>query len=118
MFEAVLERVDDASPDFPDNSKTLSTAPTTQDAKDRKYNKYELFEKMLSFLNTDQELNNVLCGYFCKLFQVLVGNKPKEVFSYIYNNPQCIDLLVKHIYNKSISEVLVRVLNVSDNVFE
>jgi hypothetical protein len=113
----VLERQEDASPEFAD-TKTVSTAPTMQDARERKSNKYELFEKLLSFLNTEEELNPVLCGYFCKLFQVLVGNKPKEVFTYIYNHPQAIDLLVNHIYNKSISEVLVRVLNVSDNVFE
>ena len=73
---------------------------------------------MISFLDTDEELNPVLCGYFCKLFQVLTGNKTKEVYTYIYNNPQSLDLFVKHIYNKSVSEVLIRLLNVSDNVFE
>lgn len=52
----------------------------------------------MSFIDTDEELNPVLSGYFCKLFQVLVGNKPKEVFTYVYNNPQVIDNLVKHIY--------------------
>jgi hypothetical protein len=48
----------------------------------------------------------------------LVGNKTKEVFTYIYNHPEVIDNLVKHVYQKSISEVLVRVLNASDNVLE
>lgn len=38
-------------------------------------NKYELFEKFLTFVDTDEELNAVLSGYFNKLFQVLVGNK-------------------------------------------
>lgn len=36
----------------------------------------------------------------------------------MYNHPEVIDLLVRHVYQKSISEVLVRILNVSDNVFE
>ena len=49
---------------------------------------------------------------------MLVGNKPKEVFSYIYNHSQVIDNLVKHVSQKSISEVLIRILNVSDNVLE
>jgi len=42
----------------------------------------------LSFLDQDEELNTVLAGYFCKLFSVLVGNKPKEVFNYVYSNPE------------------------------
>lgn len=45
-------------------------------------NKYELFEMFLSFLNTanGEELNSVLCGYWCNLFRVLVGSYPREVF--------------------------------------
>lgn len=77
-----------------------------------------MFEKLLSFLDTTEELNPVLSGYFCKLFQVLVSNKTREVFTYIYNNPQTLDLFVHHIYQKSISDVLIRLLNVSDSVFE
>lgn len=47
-----------------------------------------------------------------------MSNKTKEVFTYVYNHPQTLEMLVKHLYNKSISEVLIRLLNVSDNVFE
>lgn len=47
-----------------------------------------------------------------------MGNKPREVFAYIYNHPEVLDNLVKHIYQKSISEVLIRVLNVTDNLFD
>jgi len=97
---------------------TESTAPTMKDLYEKRQNKYYLFEKLLSFIDTESELNEVLCGYFCKLFSVLVSNKPKDVFSYIYNHPEVLDHFVKHIYNKSISDVLVRLLNVSDNVFE
>jgi hypothetical protein len=39
-----------------------------QEANKKKYNKFELFEKLLSFIDTDEELNPVLSGYFCKLF--------------------------------------------------
>ena len=60
----------------------------------------------------------MLSGYFCKLFSVLIGNKPKEVYAYIYNHTEVLDNLVKHVYQKSISEVLIRILNVSDNIFE
>ena len=75
----------------------MSTAPTNQDLFVRKCNKFYLFEKLLSFIDTDEELNPVLCGYFCKVFSVLVSNKPKEVFSYIYSHTEVLDNLVRHI---------------------
>lgn len=54
--------------------------PTTVDHTAKSTNKFELFERLLGFLDTDEELNPVLCGYFCKVFSVLVSNKPKEVY--------------------------------------
>jgi len=96
----------------------MSTAPTMKEELQRKNNKFELFEKLLSFIDTDEEINPVLSGYFCKLFQVLVGNKPREVLNYIYHHPEVLENLVKHIYQKSISEVLIRVLNVSENILD
>jgi hypothetical protein len=39
-----------------------------QEANKKKDNKFELFENLLSFIDTDEELNPVLSGYFCKLF--------------------------------------------------
>lgn len=95
---------------------TESTAVTNLDNTVKRQNKYFLFEKLLSFVDTEEELNPVLCGYFCKVFSVLVSNKPKEVFSYIYSNTQVLDNLVRHINQKSISEVLIRLLNTSENV--
>lgn len=68
-------------------------------------------------MDTQEELNPVLCGYFCKVFGQLVSNKPKEVYTYVYTHPQVLDNLVRHSYQKSISEVLIRLLNTSENVF-
>ena len=51
-----------------ENEHSLSTAATFIDNKSKKTNKYELFEKLVSFIDTDEELNPVLSGYFCKLF--------------------------------------------------
>ena len=101
-----------------EDTQTLSTAVTAKEAQAKKQNKFELFEKFLSFLDTNEDLNPTLSGYFCKLFQVLVGNKPKEVFQYVYNHPDVLDNLVNHLYSKSICEILVRILNFTDNVFE
>jgi hypothetical protein len=51
-----------------DHEHTLSTAPTMLEIAWKPANPYELFEKFLSFVDTDEELNPVLSGYFCKLF--------------------------------------------------
>lgn len=59
----------------------------------------------------------MLCGYFCKVFAQLVSNKGKEVFTYAYTHPTVLENLVKHSYQKSISEVLIRLLNTSENLF-
>jgi hypothetical protein len=76
-----------------------STEPSTIVPEKKKVsNRFELFEKLLTFLDTTDELNPVLSGYFSKLFQVLVGNKTKEVFTYIYNHPHVLDMFVRHIY--------------------
>lgn len=48
----------------------------------------------------------------------MVGNKPKEVFSYVYSHSQILENLVKHVSQKSVSEVLIRLLNVSENILE
>lgn len=86
-----------------------------------KNNKYELFERLLSFLETPEgsteELNPVLSGYFSKVFAQLVSTKAKEVYSYVYTHTRVLDNLVKHSYQKSISEVLIRLLNTSESVF-
>jgi hypothetical protein len=69
-------------------------------------------------LDSEEELNSVLAGYFCKVFLVLVSNKAKEVYSYIYKHPEVFDKLVRYISQKSISEVLVKLLNVSEVISE
>lgn len=98
----------------------LTTAPSTQIAaeiKVKQSNKYELFERFLSFLETDEHLNAVLSGYFSKVFSVLVSSRTKEVFNYVYTHTRDLDNLVKHSYQKSVSEVLIRLLNTQENLF-
>jgi hypothetical protein len=98
----------------------MSTGATTiQNPKQGKSStRFELLDHLLSFVHTDEQLNDVLAGYFCKLISVLVSIKPKEIFTYIYSNPQVFDDFIKHTYQKSISEILIRLLNSSENVFE
>jgi hypothetical protein len=75
-------------------------------------------EHFLSFIETEEELNPVLCGYFAKLFQVLVSSHAKEVFGYVYSHTVVLDNLVRHSYQKSISDVLIRLMNTQENLFQ
>jgi hypothetical protein len=84
-----------------DEEAEMSTQPTTLPevivtVRSHSSNKFELFERYLSFLNTDSDLNEVLCGYFSKVFTVLVSAKTKEVFTYIYTHPLIFDHLLTH----------------------
>jgi hypothetical protein len=105
-----------------DEEAEMSTQPTTLPevivtVRSHSSNKFELFERYLSFLNTDSDLNEVLCGYFSKVFTVLVSAKTKEVFTYIYTHPLIFDHLLTHSHQKSISEILIRLLNTQENLF-
>jgi hypothetical protein len=96
----------------------VSTAPTTLAPVRVTSNKYELFEHMLSFLESEGELNPVLCGYFTKVLAQLISNKAKEVYTYVYSHTHVLENLIRHSYQKSLAEVLVKLLNpASDNLF-
>lgn len=81
-----------------------------QEVKPLPPNKYELLEYLLSFLKTDQELNPVLCGYFAKLINVFISSKHEEFFHYIYTHETLIEDFANHVYNRSISENLIKLI--------
>lgn len=57
-------------------------------------------------------LNETLSGYFTKLVQVMLGYQPKEMVKYITSNDfQVLDLMMNHVGNKSICELLILLLN-------
>ena len=74
---------------------------------------------LFSFLNTEEELNSVLAGYFQKLMFVLINstsskgclNHQSELYHYVYRSPELFVAMTRHLYSKSISDVLVKLLN-------
>jgi len=62
------------------------------------------------FLNSE-ELNSVLSGYFCKVFQALVGARPRAVFQHVYGQVVIFEKLLKHLYQPAVCEVFSRLLN-------
>lgn len=100
---------------------TLATTQTTlntenEDKAEEEENKFVLLDRLFSFLKNDGELNPVLSGYFCKLVSLLISRKQKQLIPYIFSEEsEIIDNLVKHVGQKSISEVLNKLMTQLDS---
>lgn len=70
-----------------------------------------IIDILFDFLRVETELNPVLCGYFCKFMNTLMNHNRKGFFSYIFESDhKVVEYLIKHIYNRSIADILVKVL--------
>ena len=89
--------------------------------KDEKVNKvqnYSLIDQLVNFLDKQESkgmddlgLNSTLSGYFCKVVLVLINSQPKEMAKYIIAKEfRPLELMLDHIDNKSIVELLVKCL--------
>ncbi len=78
-------------------------------------NKYMLLDHLFKFVHDDEPLNAVLSGYFSKLVSLLIQRRQKQLIPYIYAPTRIIlDQLVHHVAQKSISELLAKLLFISD----
>ena len=96
---------------------TLATEPEiTQNEEDEDLdNKFMLLDRLFSFIDCEEELNPVLSGYFSKLVSLLISRKQKMLVPYIFApESKIIDNLVRHVGQKSISEVLNKLLTQID----
>lgn len=79
-----------------------------------------LLKHLFRFVETQEcPVNPVLAGYFAKLLVLLLNRKQKQIVPFLFSN-ECslIDKLMFHIYQKSVSDVLQKLLNVSDQNYE
>lgn len=72
-----------------------------------------LMEKLFSVMNCS-EINPILAGYFTQAMQFLMDKRKLDVMQYIFYFREHAHDLVKHSYNKSISEIVCRILTVED----
>lgn len=83
---------------------------------------FQLLDRLFSFLNTEEKpLNPVLSGYFSKLVTLLLTRRQKQLVPYIFNtenDSKLVDLLLFHVYQKSLSEFLNKLLALSTGDFE
>jgi len=79
-----------------------------------------LLDRLFKFVETKETpLNPVLAGYFAKLLTLLMNRKQRQMIPYIFDD-ECpvLDHLLFHVYQKSVSEVLHKFLNVIDTNFD
>jgi len=81
--------------------------------------KYMLLDRLFRFLKTTDTLNEVLAGYFEKLVISLRKRKEQQFIKYIFGEKnENLDMLVDHVYNTSIAEVLRNMLTVTASNFD
>lgn len=84
LYTQFSSKDEDHFEDFDDysdkNTEEYQQKPKSKDDKPEIKEKFEILEYLLSFLNTDQELNIVLCGYFLKIFNKLASNDQVCIF--------------------------------------
>lgn len=76
-----------------------------------------LLDHLFKFLRTEERLNPVLSGYFSKLVSTLLRSRKKEMVDYFIKE-NIFDLLLNHIYQDSISELVNKVLTDLDDSTE
>ena len=100
---------------------TMATTQTTiqteeQPDDEEEENKYVLLDRLFSFIQQEGDLNPVLSGYFCKLVSLLICRKQKQFIQYIFaERGDIIDNLVRHVGQKSISEILNKLMTQLDS---
>ena len=62
-------------------------------------------------------MNSVLGGYFARLVILLVGRKQNQFIPYLYNG-DALEMLLEHLEQHSISEVLNKLLQVEESNFD
>lgn len=98
---------------------TLQTeaTDTAVEEDDESDNKYVLLDRLFKFVRTegDEQLNPVLSGYFCKLVSILISRKCRQLVPYVFApGSDLIECLLKHVYQRSISEILNKLLTQID----
>ena len=75
---------------------------------------YGIIDSMLAFLD-QEELFPILCGYFNKIFQSLLGKQKKNLFEYLLleREGSIFDKLLLHIDHHSLAQLLIELMQTS-----
>ena len=76
-----------------------------------------LLDRLMKFIRPkEKNLNAVLSGYFSKLMTLLLTRKQKSLLPYIFaEGSDIVDCILNHVYQKSISELVSKLLNIQED---
>ena len=78
-----------------------------------------MIDCLFDFIRKEEEVNSVLSGYFCSLVLNLQQHDKAEFAKYAFNpKNEVVQSMVRHIYNRSISDTLYKMLLVDSVGFE
>ena len=101
-----------------DDEKMSDTSTPSRSQNIGNGNKYELLDDVFNLIlskNKNDEVNPVLSGYFKKIILGLLSYKQKEMMSYIYTKETLMEKLLNHVYDNSICDVIIKILNISNS---
>jgi hypothetical protein len=84
----------------------------TKAKEDLSDNKNDLLDYLNSFIQSDNELNDVLSGYYARLLNVLFQKKADDIGKYFYENEEHLYRLAYHSYSKSITDTVIKILDI------
>lgn len=78
----------------------------------------DLLDKLLDFIERKEILNDILSGYFSKVFIHLIQKYPFKILSYMYQKKySSLQNLIYHSYQPGISDVAIRLLSLESYIF-
>eukprot|EP00347_Sterkiella_histriomuscorum_P022039 403331901 len=125
--KAVDEPVEDKVVEYAEEATTTQAKPISEpepEEEDKEEEetsgKFQLLDRLFKFIRqNDTPLNPVLAGYFAKLVTILINRKQKLLIPYVFSGESdVIDRLLFHVYQKSVSEILNKFLNIQDHEYE
>lgn len=112
MPVAEIEEKKEINPELPTQKQEEEVSAEKAEKK-----RLPLLEKLLSLLDPKEEINPVLAGYFAKITLSIIEKQELDFLSYVFAFPEHVQNVIKHIYNKSIADVLLKIISKEGKYF-
>ncbi|OCT70945.1 serine/threonine-protein phosphatase 6 regulatory subunit 1 isoform X2 [Xenopus laevis] len=69
-----------------------------------------LLKTLYGFLQTNEDLNPLLCSFFSKVMGILINRKTEQIIAFLRQKDDFVSLLLQHIGTSAIMDLLLRLL--------
>ena len=105
-----------------DQTQATTVANSDKSDDEEQLSKYMLLDRLFKFITIEENegpVNFVLAGYFSKVVQLLINRKQKQIVPYIIaDENKVVENLLRHVYSRSVAEVIHRLLHIVESNFE